>query len=122
MDKLKGLKLGTNVQGLNASQKDKVQPNNWHNPLSPETSDVAFGSFSSFATIKGMPNPSTLAAKPAQTPVSPNSSSKRKMVAQMPPEAVAVPDFYDLIPTVESPDSPVISANRPGFGWLRLMH
>ena len=46
-----------------------------HNPLSPETSDVAIGSFGSFAQLKGVPDPSTLAAKPAQRPI----------VAQRPP-------------------------------------
>jgi hypothetical protein len=74
MDKLKGLKVSTN---------ESSQPNNFHNPLSPETSDVAVGSFGSFAAIKGTPNPSTLAAKPAQPP------GQRKIAAQRPPESFA---------------------------------
>ena len=74
MDKLKGLKVSTN---------ESSQSNNFHNPLSPETSDVAVGSFGSFAAIKGTPNPSTLAAKPAQPP------GQRKMAAQRPPESFA---------------------------------
>lgn len=78
MDKLKGLNLNTNTKsGQNAP------PTNYHNPLSPETSDVAVGSFGSFAAIKGMPNPSTLAAKPAQPP------SQRRIVSQGPSESFA---------------------------------
>ena len=74
MDKLKGLKLGTSAQELGGSPRPLE-----HNPLSPETSDVAIGGFSSFAQLKGVPEPSTLAAKPAQRPVT----------AQRPPEAIA---------------------------------
>ena len=83
---MKGLKLGTTGEDLNSGRKDSgdnSQPANFHNPLSPETSDVAVGSFGSFAAIKGMPNPSTLAAKPAQSP------TQRKIAAQRPPEAFA---------------------------------
>ena len=75
MDKLKGLKVSTN---------ESSQPNSFHNPLSPETSDVAVGSFGSFAAIKGTPNPSMLAAKPAQPP-----AGQRKITAQRPPESFA---------------------------------
>ena len=64
MDKLQGLKVGTSAQDLNARQTETLD----HNPLSPETADVAVGSFSNFAAIKGVLNPSTLAAKPAQRP------------------------------------------------------
>ena len=74
MDKLKGLKVSTN---------ESSQSNNFHNPLSPETSDVAVGSFGSFAAMKGTPNPSTLAAKPAQPP------GQRRITAQRPPESFA---------------------------------
>lgn len=74
MDKLKALKVSTN---------ESTQPSHFHNPLSPETSDVAVGSFGSFAAIKGAPNPSTLAAKPAQPP------GQRKIAAQRPPESFA---------------------------------
>ena len=84
MDKLKGLKVGTGAQDLNSKSSENAQPNNYHNPLSPETSDVAVGSFGSFAAIKGMPNPSTLAAKPAQPP-----SQQRRIAAQGPPESIS---------------------------------
>ena len=72
MDKLKGLKVSTT---------ESSQPNNFHNPLSPETSDVAVGSFGSFAAIKGTGNPtsSPLAQPPGQ----------RKIAAQAPPESFA---------------------------------
>lgn len=66
MDKLKGLKLGTSAQDLNGRPASTAEQ---HNPLSPETSDVAIGSFGSFAQLKGMPDPSSLAAKPAQRPI-----------------------------------------------------
>lgn len=75
MDKLKGLKLGTGAQDLNTAQ-----PNTYHNPLSPETADVAVGSFSSFASIKGAPNPSTLSTRPAQP--------SKRMTPKSPPESV----------------------------------
>lgn len=77
MDKLKGLKLGTGAEDLNAGRLDS-QPGGYHNPLSPETADVAV-SFSSFAAIKGAPNPATLAAKPSQPP--------RRMTPRSPPES-----------------------------------
>lgn len=77
MDKLKGLKLGTGAEDLNAGRADS-QPGGYHNPLSPETADVAV-SFSTFAAIKGSPSPSILAAKPAQPP--------RRMTPRSPPES-----------------------------------
>ncbi|KAF2481023.1 hypothetical protein BDY17DRAFT_325747 [Neohortaea acidophila] len=59
-DKLRGLRLQTSANGAGGSG---------HNPLSPETGDVAVGSFGSFAALKGMPPAaSSLAAKPAQPP------------------------------------------------------
>lgn len=81
MDKLKGLKLGTGADDLNTDAGAK-QP---HNPLSPETSDVAVGSFGSFAAIKGSQNPSVLSAKPSQRP---QSQGQRKMTPQVPPDSV----------------------------------
>lgn len=88
MDKLKGLKVGTSPQDLQTGRKDGAdnQPNNYQNPLSPETSDVAVGSFGSFAEIKGAPHSSPL-AKGSPSPRSP----KRKTAAQRPAEAVATP-------------------------------
>lgn len=97
MDKLKGLKLGTSAQDLSSrsssrdnepapelrssfQQHQQQQPN----PLSPEGSDVAIGSFGSFAALKGMPPTSTLAAKPAQQPAPP--TQQKKIAVQRPPE------------------------------------
>ena len=77
MDKLRGLKLSTDSK--DGTAKTGVKD---HNPLSPETSDVAVGSFGSFAAIKGMPNPSSLAAKPAQP-------AQRRMAPAAPPESIA---------------------------------
>ncbi|KAK4546158.1 hypothetical protein LTR36_002295 [Oleoguttula mirabilis] len=84
MDKLKGLKLGTNSAQLNGGPQRGTPPNDFSNPLSPEGSDVAVSSFGSFAALKGMPPPSVLAAKPGQTP-----QSQRRIAAQRPPEAFA---------------------------------
>ena len=79
MDKLKGLKLGTGSDELNTSQTG--QPGDQHNPLSPETSDVAVGSFGSFSAIKG-PNPTS---KPAQ-----------RIQAQAPPASIAAQQPQDV--------------------------
>ena len=87
MDKLKGLKLGTTSQELSSGRRagaDSSEGASYQNPLSPETSDVAVGSFGSFAAIKGMPNPSSMAAKPSQPP-----QSQRRIAAQLPPDTVA---------------------------------
>lgn len=70
MEKLKGLKVGTTPQDLQAGQ----QP--YQNPLSPETSDVAVGSIGSFAAIKG-PS-STRSPKQARSP----QASQRKVASQ----------------------------------------
>lgn len=87
MDKLKGLKIGTSEQDLSGrkdSSTDSQQQQPYHNPLSPETSDVAVGSFGSFAALKGSPPPSTMAAKPPQPP-----APQRKIAAQRPPDSFA---------------------------------
>lgn len=81
MDKLKGLKIGTSSQEL--SRKDEGPPQPYHNPLSPESSDVAVGSFGSFAALKGAAPPSTMAAKSPQPP----AQQQRKIAAQRPPES-----------------------------------
>jgi hypothetical protein len=74
MDKLKGLKIGTTQQDLQ-SRPENIQQN-YHNPLSPETSDVALGSFGSFAAIKGAPpSSSPLASKQTQAAQSRNISA-----------------------------------------------
>ncbi|KAI5358901.1 hypothetical protein Slin14017_G111840 [Septoria linicola] len=87
MDKLKGLKLGTSASELSSSQAPPTD--SYHNPLSPESSDVAVGGFGSFAALEGMPAPSTLAAKPPQQPVEQQQPAPRKVVAQRPPESFA---------------------------------
>lgn len=105
MDKLKGLRIGTTTEALSpgGSSLAKNPPENadTFNPLSPESSDVAVGSFGAFAALKGMPNPSSLAAKSSQTPsVAPASAAAtpqlgqpqqqpRRMQAQRPPDSFA---------------------------------
>ncbi|KXS95199.1 hypothetical protein AC578_6608 [Pseudocercospora eumusae] len=81
MDKLKGLKLGTSAQDLSSRKAEGSAPE--HNPLSPEGTDVAVGSFGSFAALKGAAPTSTLPAKPPQPP----AEQQRKLVAQRPPES-----------------------------------
>ncbi|KAK0942678.1 hypothetical protein LTR29_005765 [Friedmanniomyces endolithicus] len=81
MDKLKGLRLGTSSQQLNG--RSSVPAESQH-PLSPEMSDVAVGSFGSFAALKGTPPPSVLAAKSAQP-----SQAQKRVVAQRPPDSFA---------------------------------
>lgn len=97
MEMLKGLRLET-------SERDKVSsaplrdesnaPQTWHNPLSPEGSDVAVSSFGSFAALKGVPNASHLAAKPAQRPsgrdpsTQPLPQSQRRIAVQRPPDSL----------------------------------
>lgn len=88
MEKLKGLKLGTSERDLTSARKDSnaesvLQSSSFHNPLSPESSDVAVGSFGSFAALKGMPSQSSMAAKPAQPP-----QATRRMAPQRPPDSV----------------------------------
>ena len=93
MDKLKGLKLDTSERDppppAAAANRRDVE----HNPLSPESSDVAVGGFSSFAELKGMPPVNSLAAKPAQTPASQQQqhqqSPQKRVVAQRPPDSFA---------------------------------
>lgn len=80
MDKLKGLKVGTTQQDLQSRSNAGGQADNYHNPLSPETSDVAVGSFGSFATIKGAP--------PASSPLASARQPQRKMAPQAPPPSV----------------------------------
>lgn len=95
MDKLKGLKLGTSPSELASPRTTTTTsdaaplPENYHNPLSPESSDVAVGSFGSFAELKGVPptttnnNNNTLAAQ------APQQQQPRKMMPQRPPESFA---------------------------------
>jgi hypothetical protein len=105
MDKLKGLRIGTTTEALSPGgsslAKNPPETADTFNPLSPESSDVAVGSFGAFAALKGMPNPSSLAAKSSQTPsVAPASSATtpqlgqpqqqpRRMQAQRPPDSFA---------------------------------
>ncbi|KAF1929546.1 uncharacterized protein M421DRAFT_60127 [Didymella exigua CBS 183.55] len=62
LDRLAGLKLST-ATGATTSAGDGDGPST--NPLSPDGSDIAISSFSSFALLKGE-TPSSLAAKPPQ--------------------------------------------------------
>jgi hypothetical protein len=105
MDKLKGLRIGTTTEALSPGGSSLAQnpPENadTFNPLSPESSDVAVGSFGAFAALKGMPTPSSLAAKSSQTPsIAPASAATtpqlgqpqqqpRRMQAQRPPDSFA---------------------------------
>ena len=81
MEKLKGLKLSTGDKELAPTPALESGPG-WHNPLSPEGSDVAISGFSSFAALKGEPDLAVLAAKPPQPP-----AQQRKVVAQRPPDS-----------------------------------
>jgi len=85
MEKLKGLKLGTTTDALTPTTAPQGPPA--YNPLSPESSDVAVGSFGAFAALKGMPEPSTLGAKPAQPPSL--NQPARRIAAQRPPDSFA---------------------------------
>jgi hypothetical protein len=105
MDKLKGLRIGTTTEALSPGgsslAKQAPETADTFNPLSPESSDVAVGSFGAFAALKGMPNPSSLAAKSSQTPsIAPASAATapqlgqpqqqpRRMQAQRPPDSFA---------------------------------
>jgi hypothetical protein len=105
MDKLKGLRIGTTTEALSPGgsslAKNPPEAADMFNPLSPESSDVAVGSFGAFAALKGMPNPSSLAAKSSQTPsIAPASAATapqlgqpqqqpRRMQAQRPPDSFA---------------------------------
>ncbi|PNS17856.1 Programmed cell death protein 6 [Sphaceloma murrayae] len=83
MDKLRGLKLKTGDVKNHQQPNDDGHLDDTLNPLSPEQSDVAVSSFSSFAQIKGMPDPSTLAAKPPQVP-----AQGKRFAPQRPPEEI----------------------------------
>jgi hypothetical protein len=96
MEKLKGLRIGTTTEALSpggAAPKPAPESVDTFNPLSPESSDVAVGSFGAFATLKGMPNQATLAAKPAQAPTTnaPQLSQpqQRRVQAHNPPDSFA---------------------------------
>lgn len=84
MDKLAGLRLGTSEKDLTPGGGAA----SFSNPLSPESSDIAI---SSFAVFKGA-NPSSLAAKPPQQPLSHfqplQINAPRKIAAQVPPPSI----------------------------------
>ncbi|KAI5251714.1 hypothetical protein E4T42_04074 [Aureobasidium subglaciale] len=80
LEKIKGLKLDTD-----AARHDS-------NPLSPEGSDVAVN-FNTFAALHGLPDPTTLAAKPAQRvsesgTATPQQQPQRRIATQLPPESI----------------------------------
>jgi hypothetical protein len=101
MEKLKGLRIGTTTEALSpggAASKPAPESVDTFNPLSPESSDVAVGSFGAFAALKGMPDQSTLAAKPAQPPTTASTTStapqlsqpqQRRVQAHNPPDSFA---------------------------------
>ena len=89
LDKLAGLKLSTTSRDL-TPKADINGDAPFANPLSPEGSDVAVSSFSSFAMLKGE-NPSSFAAKPPQLaqPAQPlPTSAPRKVAVQVPPPSI----------------------------------
>lgn len=87
LDKLAGLKLSTNQRDFAPKSGDAYDDASFANPLSPEGSDVAVSSFSSFAMLKGE-NPSSLAAKPPQPPQSTQTTVPRKVAVQIPPPSL----------------------------------
>jgi len=99
MEKLKGLRLGTTTEALSpggAAPKPAPESVDTFNPLSPESSDVAVGSFGAFAALKGMPDQATLAARPAQPPASTavnapqlSQPQQRRVQAHNPPDSFA---------------------------------
>lgn len=84
MEKLKGLKLNTTANDRPSERpvEDDHEPyfSNNLNPLSPQQSDVAVSSFGTFATLTGMSDPRTLAAKPPQNP---SAAPTRRIASQM---------------------------------------
>lgn len=102
MEKLKGLRIGTTTEALSpggAASKPAPESVDTFNPLSPESSDVAVGSFGAFAALKGMPDQATLAAKPAQPPTATSTTTsntpqlsqpqQRRVQAHSPPDSFA---------------------------------
>lgn len=101
MEKLKGLRIGTTTEALSpggAASKPAPENVDTFNPLSPESSDVAVGSFGAFAALKGMPNQSTLGAKPSQPPTTTSTTNnapqlsqpqQRRVQAHNPPDSFA---------------------------------
>jgi hypothetical protein len=101
MEKLKGLRIGTTTEALSpggAASKPAPESVDTFNPLSPESSDVAVGSFGAFAALKGMPDQASLAAKPAQPPTTTTTTSnapqlsqpqQRRVQAHSPPDSFA---------------------------------
>ena len=87
LDKLAGLRLSTNQSDLTPKSEDMNGDAPFANPLSPEGSDVAVSSFSSFAMLKGE-NPSSLAAKPPQPPQPLQTTVPRKVAVQVPPPSI----------------------------------
>jgi hypothetical protein len=101
MDKLAGLRLGTSDKDLTPSSSTP-----FHNPLSPESSDIAI---SSFAVFKGA-NPSSLAAKPPQQPQSQPVAPPRKVAAQAPPQFITEQQSSSLMGSLNA-----LSAPAPDF-------
>lgn len=102
MEKLKGLRIGTSTDALSpgGSAAKPAESVDTFNPLSPESSDVAVGSFGAFAALKGLPNQASLAAKPPQplattaaNTISPppqlSQPQQRRVQAHSPPDSFA---------------------------------
>jgi len=135
MDKLKGLRIGTTTEALSPGgsslAKTAPEPVDTFNPLSPESSDVAVGSFGAFAALKGMPNSSSLAAKPSQTPsstapistatapqLSQPQQQPRRMQAQRPPDSFAAQQRQaglGSLNALASNNAPASTASFPSF-------
>ena len=101
MERLKGLRIGTTTEALSpggSAPKPAPESVDAFNPLSPESSDVAVGSFGAFAALKGMPDQSTLAAEPAQpptaTPATPAITSNAPQLSQPQLRRVNPPDSF----------------------------
>ncbi|KAF2456625.1 hypothetical protein BDY21DRAFT_276739, partial [Lineolata rhizophorae] len=82
MEKMKGLKLGTSERDLSQGRHEPFGAG--HNPLSPESSDVAVSSFSAF---KGPAAPAAPAASLAQ--LSSQQQARRVAPQGPPPEVLA---------------------------------
>lgn len=106
LDKLAGLKLSTNQRDFTPKSEDVNGNAPFANPLSPEGSDVAVSSFSSFAMLKG-DNPSSLAAKPQQQPQSAPTAVPRKVAVQIPPPSVVAQQSSTGMASLNALSSPV---------------
>ncbi len=113
LDKLAGLKLSTNQRDLTPKSEDHNNDAPFANPLSPEGSDVAVSSFSSFAMLKGE-NPASLAAKPPQPPQPFQSAAPRKVAVQVPPPSVVARQSSTGMASLNALSSPALAFQSRG--------